>query len=211
MRQLADVGGFVVAQPAARGGIAAWNPQPDEPGSDADVSFIRELVDDVGARVPIDLGAVFASGFSNGGGMAHRLACDASDAFAAIGTVAGQYPLADDCAPDQPVALISFHGTNDVVVPITGVQRVLPDVSEWLAGWVERSGCAPVPLREEVAVDVVRDRWAACDGGVEVVFHTIVDGPHAWPGAPGRGFFRPTQSIDASEVMWRFFMEHTRS
>ncbi len=211
MGPLADAVGFVVAQPAARGDIAAWNGQPDEPGSAADVAFIRALVADVDSRIGVDSSAVFASGFSNGGGMAHRLACDASDLFAAIGTVAGQYPLTESCEPSRPVSIISFHGTSDVVVPMTGVRRLFPDVTAWIERWGARNGCAPVPVRERRADDVLVDRWTSCDGDVEVVFYTIEEGPHAWPGSRGNVVFSATESIHASQEMWVFFRDHVRS
>jgi polyhydroxybutyrate depolymerase len=211
MRRLADVAGFVVAQPAARGAIPTWNPQPGEDGAAADVRFIRALVADVGERVAIDAGKVFAAGFSNGGGMVHRLACDAADVFAAVGTVAGQYPLVEECDPVQPIALMSFHGTNDLVVPIAGVSRVFPDVNAWVDRWARRNGCAPVPARRSIGDDVLVDTWAACDAGVEVVFHTIEDGGHAWPGTSGGSFFATTSEVSASQEMWAFFMKHARS
>lgn len=210
MRQLADVAGFAVAQPSARGGIPTWNGQPDQVGSAADVTFVRAMVDDISTRHSIDPAAVFASGFSNGAGMANRLGCDAADVFAAIGTVSGQYPLVDSCDPSQAVAVIAFHGTDDRVVPIEGVRRVLPDVTAWVAGWADRNGCAPVPLREQVAPDVLRDQWTGCDQTADVVFYTVEEGPHAWPGAPIGGFFSATQSIDATDIIWQFFASHTR-
>jgi polyhydroxybutyrate depolymerase len=210
MRALADEEGFVVAQPAARGELATWNPQPGEPGSAADVQFIRALVVDVAGRVPVDRNAVFASGFSNGGGMAHRLACDAADVFAAVGTVSGQYPPQDSCDPAQPVAIVSFHGTTDVIVPYRGLGRLLPDIPIWAGEWAERLECSPVPSRERIADDVIVDRWTGCSGGTEVLFHTIEGGAHSWPGSVGDGFFAPNQTVDASQVVWEFFAEHHR-
>ncbi len=210
MRALADQQGFVVAQPAARGDLPTWNPQPDEPGSAADVQFIREVVEDVAGRVSLDRNAVFASGFSNGGGMAHRLACDAADIFAAVGTVSGQYPLEDSCNPVQPVAIVTFHGTTDLIVPFRGVGRLLPDIPTWAAGWAARAECSPVPERQRIEDDVITDRWTGCAGGVDVLFHTIEGGPHSWPGSAGGGFFASNQSVDASRIIWEFFTAHRR-
>ncbi len=210
MRRLAGVEGFVVAQPIAQGAVPTWNGQPGDPGAVADVAFLRALVNDVAGRVDLDTGAVFASGFSNGGSMAHRLACDASEVFAAIGTVAGQFPLVERCDPGQPVAVIAFHGTADIVVPFGGISRFLPDVPAWAGRWSERNDCAPVPARERIAADVIVDRWVACAGDVEVAFYTVEGGSHSWPGSTRPGGFRPTQSIDATPLMWDFFASHRR-
>jgi polyhydroxybutyrate depolymerase len=206
----ADVG-FVVAQPAARGAIPTWNPQPGSPGSALDIDFVRALVADVATKVALDPGRIYASGFSNGGGMAHRLACEAADLVAAIGTVAGQYVVNEDCVLSRPVAVIAFHGTDDVVVPYPGVGELLPDLPTWAQAWAHRNACGPVPERETVAADVLRDRWFGCDGDVEVALYTIDEGPHAWPGSDRPGLFRPTQSIDATDLMWEFFTAHARS
>lgn len=203
--------GIVVAQPAARGAVPTWNPQPGSPGSALDVDFLRAVAADVQTKVSIDPGRIYASGFSNGGGMAHRLACEAADLVAAIGTVAGQYVVEDDCGPSRAVAVIAFHGTSDIVVPYRGVGEFLPDVPTWARGWADRNDCGPVPDRQPIAGDVVRDRWFGCGGDVEVELYTIERGPHAWPGSDRPGLFPPTQSIDATDLMWEFFGAHARS
>lgn len=210
MAALGNARGFVVAQPAARGALPTWNPQPGAPGGAADVAFLRALVDDVAGEASIDRGAVFATGFSNGGGMAHRLACDAADVFAAIGTVSGQYPLVDSCDPSQPVAVVAFHGTTDLVVPFRGAGELLPDVMTWVRDWTERLDCSPVPERNRTADDVISDLWTGCAGDEEVLFLTIEGGGHAWPGSARAGLFATTRSIDASALMWEFFIAHRR-
>ncbi len=202
--------GFVVAQPAARGELPTWNPQPGSPGSALDVAFLRTLVADVAVKVALDPNQIYASGFSNGGGMAHRLACDAADLVVAIGTVSGQYVAVDDCEPTQPVAVIAFHGTADIIVAYEGVGRLLPDIPTWARDWAERDACGPVPERERITDDVVRNRWFGCADDVEVQLYTIDEGAHAWPGSDRPGFFAPTQTIDATDLMWDFFRAHER-
>ena len=202
--------GFVVAQPEARGDVPTWNPQPGAEGAMLDVAFLRALVADVGTKVELDPGRIYLSGFSNGGGMAHRFACDAADVVAAIGTVSGQYAANDSCQPSQPVAIISFHGTADLVVGYGGFGDALPPIPSWAEGWAARNACAPVPERQRIAEDVLWDRWTDCSGNVQVVLHTIEGGAHAWPGSDRPGFFAPTQSIDATDLMWEFFEAHVR-
>lgn len=87
MRAKASEEGFVLAQPEAGLVASAWNTLE---GS-TDVAFARAVVADVVRRVPIDPDRVLASGFSVGGGMAHRLGCDAADLFTAVATVSGAY------------------------------------------------------------------------------------------------------------------------
>ena len=67
---------------------------------------------------------VYAAGMSNGAMMSYRLACERADRFAAIGPVAGLMAekLAASCAPSQPVAVLSFVGTEDPLVPFQGAR-----------------------------------------------------------------------------------------
>lgn len=77
---------------AARPGRRA--PAPDLRGSCCgfaaqqdldDVEFVRTLVNKLAEELCIDGDRVYAMGFSNGGFLSHRLACEASDLVAAIG------------------------------------------------------------------------------------------------------------------------------
>jgi polyhydroxybutyrate depolymerase len=77
-----------------------------------DVEFTRRLLDELAAVVTIDPKRVFATGMSNGGIMAYRLASELSDRIAAIAPVSG--PMGTKtCAPRRPVSVIHFHGTDD--------------------------------------------------------------------------------------------------
>lgn len=207
---IAEREGIVVAQPEARGEIPTWNPQPGAAGMERDVAFLRAIVADVARKVAVDPGSVFVTGFSNGGGMAHRFACEAAELVAAIGTVSGQYQVADDCDPAEPVAVIAFHGTSDVVVPYFGAGELLPPVPSWAQDWADRNVCGPVAAADRIADDVVTESWSGCAERTTVVLYTVEDGAHAWPGTDRPGFFQPTQSIDATDLMWEFFDLHSR-
>ncbi len=210
LRTLAADEGFVVAQPAGLGRLPSWDASATSRSGEDDIAFIRMVVADVQERVPIDERRVYAMGFSNGGGMAHRLACDAADVFAAIGTVAGAYVDAAACDAAQPVAVASFHGTRDIVVPYAGAGDVFVNVPQWAAGWAERNGCTVGPVREDLFEDVYADAWSSCSAGADVVLFTVIDGLHSWPGSPDGGLFRSTPSVSATEVFWQFFNNHAR-
>ena len=51
--------------------------------------------------------------------MALRLACEASDVFAAVGAQSASLEL-ETCAPRRPVSAMQIHGTADTNVPIAG-------------------------------------------------------------------------------------------
>lgn len=198
MRRKAAQEGFVVAQPA--GLLRSWDTIS---GNGSDVAFIRAVVADVAARTAIDPQRIYATGMSNGGGMADRLGCAAPDLFAAIAPVAGWYVPAVACA-GAPVPVMAFHGTADPVVPYEGAGALFVPVEEWADAWAERNGCAPGPLDEQVRDDVVVRTWSDCD--VEVALYVVQDGGHGWPGTtdPIRAA-ASTGSIDATELIWDFF------
>ncbi len=58
-----------------------------------DVGFIRALAAHLFETQCIDRSRVYATGFSNGGYLSHRLACEAGDLFAAAAPVAGPGPV----------------------------------------------------------------------------------------------------------------------
>ena len=93
-----------------------------------DVGFIRLIVDDVAARRNLDRSRVYATGHSNGGYMSYRLACSASDIFAAVAPVSAGSPWISDflgnCRPTRPVPVLTLHGNADDVVPYSDGEAV---------------------------------------------------------------------------------------
>ena len=86
-----------------------------------DVGFLRALVDQLAAIADIDHSRVYATGHSNGASMAHRLACEAADVFAAVVPVANVLNRdASQCTPARPITVVHFHGLNDVSVAYDG-------------------------------------------------------------------------------------------
>src|SRR5579859_6759791 len=76
-----------------------------------DVGFIRSVVAQVVKDNAADPERVYATGISNGGMMAYRLACEASDLFAAIAPVSGVQDVTS-CKPAQPVSVFHIHGAK---------------------------------------------------------------------------------------------------
>src|SRR3569833_809243 len=120
MDRLADSAHFIVAYPngetALFGLRSDWNAgkccgSPAR-GNVDDIAFFRATIGDIARHVPVDRRRVYVAGFSDGGRMAYRVACDAASMVAAIGVVAGSV-VDDTCRPARPVPLIVLHGTAD--------------------------------------------------------------------------------------------------
>lgn len=206
MTTIAEEEGFAVVYPEGLGRPRSWRSDPRR--GDADVTFVRDLVARLEGAYGIDERRVYAAGMSNGGGMAARLACDASDLVAAIGPVAGAY-FFGACSPGRPVPVIAFHGDADPIVPYEGWGPFLPGIEDWAGEWAARNGCDGGPTHEAVASDVTVSRWGGCDAGADVVLYTVADGRHGWPGSERPGeLLGSTHSVDASRLIGEFFAAH---
>ena len=211
----ADWRGFAVAYPEATPVSGRrWNAGVCCGDAD-DVAFLRAVVDDAAARLPIDRRRVFAAGVSNGGMMAYRLACEASESFAAVGVVAGAL-VTPGCAPAAPVSVIHLHGTRDELVPLTGGPGALgvtyPTTERSLDFWIERDGCDPTPRLGEPGPELTLRRYAGCRAGTSVEFYEVERGKHGWLSPPRRSrLLRPPPGkLDTTGVLWQFFAAHPK-
>jgi polyhydroxybutyrate depolymerase len=226
LQREADQGGFIVAFPngASRlpgGRFATWNAgaccgYARDQNSD-DVGFARAVVSAIEARYAVDAGRVFAAGMSNGGMMAHRLACDAADVFRAVASVAGT-DATTRCNPSRPVSVLHIHARDDDHVRFDGGagpgafrdrQTVMDftSVPETIARWVQRDQCSGSPQRVLQVQGAYCDAYKACAGGAQVQLCVTDIGGHSWPGADRvrRGKEAASTALDASATIWTFF------
>jgi len=238
LHRLGDTAGFITIAPngAARrltpnvrtwnagGGAAQWHCVSGfacREDSD-DVAYVDAVLDDVAQWTVIDDRRVYAVGLSNGGAMAHRLACERAGRFAAIATVgsANQFSTTADCLPVRSLSVMHIHGTADPCWTYVTTETACLDsggaklgADESVAGWVTRNGCTLEPTTQrlpDTADDgTVTDRstWKGCEDDTEVQLLRIVGGGHTWPG----GFaYRPEESVGrvasdfGNEVIWGF-------
>jgi polyhydroxybutyrate depolymerase len=202
MHVLGERSGFIVAYP--QGLKNSWNSGGTrgenwaEKNNIDDVGFVRALVASVSKRYTIDQRRVFAAGISNGGRMSYRLACEASDLFAAIASVAG--PLTDEsCRPSQPVSILHIHGTKDWINPYEGgrsLGRQVPSSDQGLQFWAQQDGCK----QRRQARGEGSWEYDDCAGGRRVQLLMVPGGKHRW-NQPG---------IDTSSEIWRFFSANAR-
>jgi polyhydroxybutyrate depolymerase len=205
----AQARGIVVAYPAGVGeSFNAGACCGDAAAQDVDdVGFSRSIVSAVSQELCIDPRRVYATGMSNGGHMAHTLACQAADVFAAVGPVAGVMGL-DACAPARPVSVLDFHGTSDLIVPFGGAGPGFPPVDDMMQEWAARSGCGAASSPSLDAGDVHCETWPDCDDGVEITLCSVDGGGHCWPGNPVCLFGAANTDVDASAMIAEFFADH---
>jgi polyhydroxybutyrate depolymerase len=204
MSAKADEAGFVVVYPQA--GASVWNVQAGNIGA-IDVSFFREMIDYLSGKLSIDPARIYAAGFSNGGGMAHRLACDLSDQIAAIASVSGAHMPNQPCDPGRPVPILAIHGTDDMFAPYANDQMG-HNIPLWADGWAVRNQCDPEPESSRQGNAIV-ETWMNCQAGATVTLYSVEGMGHAWPGFPrGDVVGEDTGVVAANDLIWAFFDEH---
>jgi polyhydroxybutyrate depolymerase len=227
----ADEAGFIVAFPNGYsqlpgGKFATWNAgaccgDARDRGVD-DVGFARAVVAAVQARWQVDAARVFATGMSNGGMLAHRLACDAADVFRAVASVAGT-DATERCTPSRPISVLHIHARDDTHVLFNGgagpgafrdTRKVMAFVSvpDTIARWVARDRCTGPAQRTLDLPGATCETHAGCADGREVQLCVTESGGHSWPGAAKvrRGKPAASAALDANDVIWRFFEQAAR-
>jgi polyhydroxybutyrate depolymerase len=202
-----------------------WNDGRRAGGGQDDVEFVRILLDSLSHELPADPKRIYATGISNGAGLAYRLVCDLPGIFAAIAPVAGAPAAGIEarCAATRPVSVISFQGTRDRLMPYEGghvsIRRgQVLSAQRSAALFAEVNGCTPPPAvtaEPDTVKDgtrVRRSAYGGCREGREVVLYTIEGGGHTWPGGPpvGRLVGRVSRDLDATRTMLDFFDRHSQ-
>jgi len=177
-----------------------------------DVGFVREIIKDLRSQLNIDPNRIFANGMSNGALFSYRLACEMSETFKAIASVAGSDGT-KSCSPKVPVSILEIHARNDEMVLFNGgagrKTSLLADfapVADTIAKWVRLDGCNPTPRRVLEKPGAYCDAYAQCRGNAEVRLCVTESGGHSWPGGHKvRTGEAGSTAISANDVMWDFF------
>jgi polyhydroxybutyrate depolymerase len=172
-----------------------------------DVLFVSNVLDDVQQKACVDPQRIYATGFSNGGGMVNLLACRLSGRIAAFAPIAGNYfSLPGGCRTSRPIALLEMHGTDDSQLPYDGTDASknptwpLPSVQSWLQEWARRNGCSLQSTLFLQTSTVTALRWSPCDSDVAIVHYRLEHAQHAWP--------QPIEGRSAAAIIWTFFQSY---
>jgi polyhydroxybutyrate depolymerase len=210
---LADHSDLIVVYPEGTSSPAQhirWGTgSPDDPTTD-DVLFVSDLLNHLQAALCIDEHRIYASGFSNGGGMVGVLACALAGRIAAFAAVSGSFytpssgapTLLSGCHPTRPVPILDIHGTADEKVAYAGdPTQGLPPIQQWVQDWAARDGCQQGPTAFLTQAQVTAEQWSDCQGNATVIHYRIIGGRHLWP----------TTVLPATTVIWQFFQSHPLS
>jgi len=188
MNPVADANGFVVVYPDGlgasfnAGGCCGLASSADVD----DVGFVRAIVADAESKICIDSKRVYETGFSNGGMMSYRLACDAADLFAAVAPTEGENETTT-CTPSRPVPLAAFQYLGDPIVPATSAQQSVEM-------WANRLDCTDSSPAQATNAGFACEEWSQCGGGSQVWYCTMPGGTHYPP-------------IGSAPVVWSFLSQ----
>jgi polyhydroxybutyrate depolymerase len=196
-----------------------------------DVAYLNAVIDDVSRRHNVDAKRIFVIGHSNGGFMAHRLACDLAPRIAAIVSVAGaQWMDVARCKPSGKVSVVQVSGDADPIIQygggkmdqgaldglgkmadlkvprLVGGPKEYPSAQQTVADWAKLDGCTGEPAEADT-IDINPD----------------LEGPETkvlrWKGCAGAdvelwtvhgGKHLPGYGPDFNAAVWRFFLAHPK-
>jgi polyhydroxybutyrate depolymerase len=190
-----------------------WNATPaccNSGGIDIDdVAYLTSLVDELEATVPVS--DLYFVGYSNGGFMSYRMACELADRVTAIVSVAGSdFPNDTDCVPSRTVSVLSIHGDADSVIAYDGLIGAYPSARAVVERWAARAGCGVAPSEPDVYLDLdtmisgpeteVIRYLLGCTGTDNAALWTIRGGDHA-----------PRLGTTFAPTILAWLLQHTRA
>lgn len=173
-----------------------------------DVGFMSSLIDSVSTWYQIDDDRIYSTGFSMGGFMSNRLACELGDKIAAIASVSGTMgnEIKNSCNPENTIPVLHIHSQTDATVAYQN-NTFGNDAEELVDFWIQNNNCDTPALVTDLS-NVSNDGFTAVkylytggDLDSEVEFYKLNGPEHneSWYNVTSNNDF------DAIEVIWDFF------
>jgi len=155
-----------------------------------DVAFLKVLAGELMAEGVADPTRIYLAGVSNGGMMAMRMLCEASDLFAGAGTIIANMPMAigAKCQPPRPMPIVMFNGSADTWVPYRGGGVGFLNLGGYVWGTQQTADfiahanrCGAEPAMSDVSIDamsITRFAWTGCDRRANVTLYRVNGGRH---------------------------------
>ena len=236
LNSVSNTNGFLAVYPEGYGISSGGFSWADGRGTSADIAgiddlgFINKLLDTLLANYNIDTNKIFICGFSNGGYMTQRFACEQNQRFAAMASLGSimDTSLYSSCNPQRPIPMMFVIGTADPFVPFNGgtatgaggVINQIISADTLVSFWIINNNClqtnSPINLPDIDLTDnstVTLFNFTNCSCYSDVKFYRINGGGHTWPGVEIPLYEiiagETNEDIQASEELWNFFNAHT--
>ena len=209
MRELADQENVILIYPQGSlldGEESHWNPLLASETNKSDVDdfgFVSLILDEVSRRLNVDATRVYATGYSNGAGLAYGLVCYLSDRITAAAPVSGSMyiEMSDNCNASHPTAIAIFNGTEDFIRPYAGYTDYLLPVDDTVEFWRtynQIEGSPTIDRFDTNGLTVERSVYSGGNGDVSVDLYKVIGGDHVW-------FDINLNGEDLNQTIWRFF------
>lgn len=176
-----------------------------------DVRFIENLIDEVASNYCVDRSSVFATGFSNGAMLAHRIACEKPGLLKGIAPVSGGIMSA--CENGGSVATLMISGKDDPRIfwdggTFDGSYR--PSMKELVKSLVGRNQCSNKQENIAKSASLAHCRKLESCSKAPLLYCGLDGVGHQWPG--GKTFWPEklgpnTEKFDASSEIFEFFSQ----
>lgn len=236
LNSVSNLNGFLAVYPQGYGVIPSggfsW---ADGRGTSADIAgiddlgFIDKLLDTLIAKYSIDTNKIYICGFSNGGFMTQRFACQQNQRFAAMASLGSimDTTLFASCNPSRPIPMLFMLGTADPFVPYNGGPMIgsgpvppIVGIDTLINFWKVNNNCVtsntPINGPNIVLTDsstVTIFNYTNCSCNSDISFYRINGGGHTWPGVEIPSYEiiagQTNEDIQASVELWNFFNAHT--
>lgn len=181
-----------------------WNEGVNPLHTIDDVSYISALIDSVMVNYNINPERIYCTGFSDGGFMTNRLACELNNRIAAFASVGGTRASSIDCNPDRGIPVFHIHGNADEVVGYDGnnlfgspfLASLFISVDELIYNWTNANTCIADIAGINLGENTEAYYYAACDDASEVWLYKVNGGNHEW---------NISADFNTAEVIWDFF------
>lgn len=180
-----------------------------------DVGFIGKLIDYAISLYHADASRVYLTGYSAGGFMCYKMACDVPNRIAAIVPVVASmvYENYNSCVPSRNIAKMIFNGNEDPVTSYSGIPGNFPSIPTIISFWRQMQGCNGDTLIIKFPNSNTTDGsqveqyiFQGCDQ--PLIFNKIINGGHTWSGTSQ---FLPVgntnQDISVNNDGWNFFKD----
>ncbi|MGE0637630.1 MAG: T9SS type A sorting domain-containing protein [Bacteroidia bacterium] len=210
MKNIADTANIIFVVPQALADPlagTAWNSGAGFlgyfPNSNIDdVGFISALIDTISANYAINSQNIFCCGFSMGGFMTERLACQLSHKIRSFASVAGTFGSAITCEPWRSVCVLHFHGTADATVPYTGGDYGI-SADSLINFWVANNQCTTDPQIDSLpntmsdGYTVEKYTYGNGNDNTRVNLYKVDGADHTW--------LTNANDVSYSVEIWKFF------
>jgi len=203
MRSLVDKENFILVYP--QGLYNVWNVSLNYDNSTKnktdDFGFIKSMINKISSEYNVDTTRIYATGFSNGAGMAHALACVMSNKIAAIVSMGGLlYKHTSDNTNPSPKGIMSIHGTLDDSRPYDGIENYYLSIDEMHEYWININKTNPVPVVSDFESDGQPVEYYSFKNGINntsIEHYKVYNAGHYWLEINYNG-------NDTNQLIWNF-------